>query len=140
MENVQTLSISSGGFDELMQRHPRIPLNLLRFATRVIQESHRRIQEMSTDRVERRIARVLSRLAAQVGVETEAGVLLDVPLSRQDLAELTGTTLYTTSRTLKEWERKGYVLAERMKLTILDAHAIAAIGEDLPASEEDPSI
>lgn len=139
METVQASSISADDFDGLMQQHPHIAVNLLRFAARVIQESHRRIQEMSTERVERRIARALSRLAAQIGVQTEAGVVLDVPLSRQDLAELTGTTLYTTSRTLKEWERKGYVLAERMKLTIIDAHAIAAIGEDLPASQEDSS-
>jgi CRP-like cAMP-binding protein len=136
MEEVQAGSISAKDFSALMRRHPQIALNLLRFATGVIQESHRRIQEMSTERVERRVARTLSRLSSQVGVQTEAGILLDVPLSRQDLAELTGTTLYTISRTLKAWEREGLLLAERLKLTLLDAHGIAAIGEDLPDPDD----
>jgi hypothetical protein len=62
---------------------------------------------------------------------------LDAPFSRQGVVELTGATLYTIRRTLEEWECQDFLLAERMKVSLLDAYAIATIGEDLPTSESE---
>ena len=55
-----------------------------------IREFQNRVRELSTQRVERRIARTILRLARQSGRKTEQGVLVDLPLSRQDIAEMTG--------------------------------------------------
>ncbi len=120
-------------FQDILEAYPRITKNLLRFATRVVQTSHKKIRELATERVERRIARALSRLASQLGRETEKGILLDFPLSRQDLAEMTGTTLFTVSRTLKEWERQEILLLGRERIIITAPHQLISIGEDLPA-------
>jgi CRP-like cAMP-binding protein len=132
IEPLQAGSIQADRFEELLCDYPTICLNLLRFATAKLQETHKRLREMSTERVERRIARTLSRLAAQVGKRVTNGILVDAPLSRQDLAEMTGTTLYTVSRTLKSWERDGIVTTGRKEVVILKPHNLAAIGEDLP--------
>ena len=48
--------------------------------------------------IERRVARALLRLVAQAERRTDAGVLIDLPLSREDIAQMTGTTLFTVSR------------------------------------------
>lgn len=128
-------AISASEFEGLLESHPSIVRNLLRFATRVIQASHRRLRELATERVERRIARTLSRLAGQLGRKSETGIRIDAPLSRQDLAEMTGTTVYTVSRTLKEWERQGVLLAGREEVVITDPHRLIAIGEDLPPKD-----
>ncbi len=120
-------------FQDILEAYPRITKNLLSFATRVVQTSHKKIRELATERVERRIARALSRLASQLGRETEKGILLDFPLSRQDLAEMTGTTLFTVSRTLKEWERQEILLLGRERIVITAPHQLISIGEDLPA-------
>jgi CRP-like cAMP-binding protein len=125
-------SIAARDFDAILKRFPTVTLNLLRFATGVLQASHLRLRELATQRVERRIARTIARLAGQMGVKTAEGIALSTPLSRQDLANLTGTTLFTVSRTLKAWERKGIVRASRNRLIILHPHALIAIGEDLP--------
>ena len=106
---------------------------MLRFATRVVQTSHNKIRELSTERVERRIARALSRLASQLGRQTEEGILLDFPLSRQDLAEMTGTTVFTVSRTLKAWERLEILQLGRERIVIAAPHELITIGEDLPS-------
>ncbi len=126
-------SIAARDFDAILKRFPDVALNLLRFATGVLQASHTRLRELATQRVEQRIARTIARLANQTGVKTAEGITLGAPLSRQDLANLTGTTLFTVSRTLKAWERKGILRASRNRLTVLQPHALVAIGEDLPA-------
>jgi CRP-like cAMP-binding protein len=123
--------ISSEDFENIMRRYTQVAINLLRFAAGKLQASHGRIREMTTERVERRIARTLGRLSFQVGKKQDEGVLLDVPLSRQELAEMTGTAIYTVSRTIKEWERQTILRTSRKQIVLLDLHALASIGEDL---------
>jgi CRP-like cAMP-binding protein len=132
LEESVTFSIGSDEFDAILLRHPVVARRLLGFATRQLQLAHRRVREMATERVERRIARTLTRLASQLGKKRGSDVDIDAPLSRQDLAELSGTTLYTVSRTLKEWQRAGLVQARRKRITILDPHGLVTIAEDLP--------
>lgn len=116
----------------LMMKYPRIALNILDVVAVHVREFQDRLRELATERVERRIARALLRLANQAGRRTSDGVLIDLPLSRQDLAEMTGTTLYTVSRTLSQWENQGLVRSSREKVIILIPHGLVAIAEDLP--------
>ena len=80
------------------------------------------------------MARCLLRLARQTGQKIEGGVLIGLPLSREDLAKIAGTTLYTVSRILSGWEQQGFVEAGRERVLIRQAHILAAIAEDLPPS------
>ena len=65
------------------------------------------------------------------------GILIDIPLSRQDLAEMTGTTLFTVSRTLKAWQSRGLVRSGRKEICVCDPHGLTVIAEDLVGSEAD---
>ncbi len=132
LNEVVAFAIPASDFEEILHDYPAVALNLLKFSARVLQTSLNKIREMATERVERRIARTLARLANQMGRETKEGILIDVPLSRQDLAEMTGTTIFTVSRTLKEWERAGILRAGRQKVIVTDPHRLVSIGEDLP--------
>ena len=116
----------------LMAQHSGLALNGLRLVAGRFQDLQDRYREMSTERVERRIARVLLRLARQTGERTERGVLLNLPLSRQDLGEMTGTTLYTVSRTLSSWEQRGLIETGRERIVIREPHGLVSIAEDLP--------
>ena len=60
-----------------------------------LQDAQTRIIEASTEEVERRVAHALLRLAQQAGRKIERGIEIDFPISRQDIAEMTGTTLHT---------------------------------------------
>jgi CRP-like cAMP-binding protein len=120
---------------QLMLRYPRLALNGMRLIARRFAELQDRYRELATERVERRVARTLLRLVRQVGKRVESGVLIDMPLSRQDLAEMTGTTLYTVSRILSNWEQRGLVVTGREQVILCKSHELVIIAEDLPSPE-----
>lgn len=120
----------------LMASIPALALNAISIMGGRVKEFQDRIRELSTERVERRIARTLLRLAHQTGQKTAEGVLINLPLTRQDLAELSGTTLFTVSRTLSQWEARGLIQAGRERVLIRFPHGLVSIAEDLPFSEE----
>jgi CRP-like cAMP-binding protein len=84
---------------------------------------------MSTEQVERRVAHALLRLAKQGGRKVATGVQIDFPISRQDVAEMTGTTLHTVSRVLSAWEDRGLVEGGRQRITIRDPHKLFVLAE-----------
>ncbi len=116
---------------QLMEDFPQLALNGLRLVAGRFQELQNRYRELATERVERRVAHTLLRLARQTGKRNEQGILLDLPLSRQDLGEMTGTTLYTVSRILSKWEQEGLIDTGRERVTIVNPHGLVTISEDL---------
>jgi len=131
---ILVFAVTPDDFEAILERYPRVAINLLHFAAGKLRAAHDRLRELATERVERRIARTLTRLARQIGRKTEQGLLLDVTLSRQDLAELSGTSLFTVSRTLKEWERRGLLQAGRERIVLLNTHGLVSLADDLPGS------
>lgn len=115
----------------LTAAHPELLTHLLGVVTQRMGDVQGQLQELATERVARRVARALLRLAAQLGQKTDAGVRIDLPLSRQSLAELTGTTLYTVSRLLSAWESEGLLEIGRERVTIRSPHGLVRIAEDL---------
>ena len=115
----------------LMERHPRLAINLARFIAARLHELQEQYRQLATERVERRIARALLRLVRQAGRKVEAGVIIDLPLSREDIAQMTGTTLYTVSRVLSRWETDGIVESVRQRVTIRTPHALVSIADEL---------
>ena len=115
-----------------LARHPELTTAILGIVARRMGDVQGQLQELATERVARRVARALLHLAAQHGRKLPDGVLIDFPLSRQSLAELTGTTLFTVSRLLSAWESEGTLRAGREEVTILAPHALVRIAEDLP--------
>ena len=101
----------SAAWPRLIEKNPALATNALQTIGSRLQEAHTRVVEMSTEQVERRVAHALLRLAKQAGRKVEEGVRIDFPISRQDVAEMTGTTLHTVSRILSAWEAQGWVEA-----------------------------
>lgn len=115
----------------LMTQIPQIARNSISVLAGRVKEFQDKLRELATERVERRIARTLLRFVRQAGRKVPEGVLIDLPLSRQDLAEMTGTTLFTVSRTLSSWESQGIVKSTRERIVITFPHGLVRIAEDL---------
>ena len=130
----QALSWDQETMNRLMEKYPRMALNALHIMSGQIREFQNRVRELSTQQVEQRIALTVLRLARQSGTKTDQGVLIDLPLSRQDLAEMSGTTLYTVSRVLTNWEKKGLVQSKRQKVTITNPHGLVLVAENIPTT------
>ena len=75
------------------------------------------------------MAHALLRLAKQAGKKVDAGIEIDFPISRQDIAEMTGTTLHTVSRILSAWEAEGLVEGGRQRIVLRDAHRLQGLAE-----------
>jgi CRP/FNR family transcriptional regulator, nitrogen oxide reductase regulator len=109
---------------KLLSVHPTLAINLLQAAVERLDDVQTRYLELQAERVEQRIAHAILRIMRQSGRRIDSGVLIDFPLSRQDLADYTGTTLYTVSRTLSRWEKLGWIASGREKIVITDPHAL----------------
>ncbi|MGE5377233.1 MAG: Crp/Fnr family transcriptional regulator [Bacteroidota bacterium] len=129
LDNSTALAIKSEYLQELMQTRPYLSFDLMKLMTSYIQEMQERYRELATEKVERRIARALLRLAAQMGTKNVGGI--ELTFTRQDLAEMSGTTLYTVSRVLSDWERQGLVEAGRERVLIRNPHGVVSIAEEL---------
>jgi CRP/FNR family transcriptional regulator, nitrogen oxide reductase regulator len=132
------LGWDSATITDLMERFPHLTLNALGIVVARVHEFQDRYRELATERVERRVARALLRLVPQVGRRVEGGVLLDLTLSRQDLAEMTGTTLFTVSRILSRWEQEGLIESGRERVVLRRPHSLVQIAEDLPPGDPAP--
>ncbi|MBI4915877.1 MAG: Crp/Fnr family transcriptional regulator [Acidobacteria bacterium] len=132
VEETRALGWRREPIDALLRRYPAFAVRAMRVLSERVRELQDRVRELSTERVAQRIARALVRLARQVGRPVEEGVLLDLPLTREDLANMTGTTLYTVSRVLTEWETAGIVRTRRRRVVIRRPHGLVSIAEDLP--------
>src|SRR5258707_14521137 len=96
-----------------------------------LQETHTRVVEMSTQQVEQRVAHALLRLARQSGRKVEHGVEIDFPISRQDIAQMTGTTLHTVSRILSGWEQSGLIEGGRQRVVLREPHKLMVLSEEM---------
>jgi CRP-like cAMP-binding protein len=116
-------------WDRLVSRFPNIAINAMQAMGQRLQEAHARVRELSTEAVERRVAHAVLRLAGQAGKAEGGAVRIDFPISRQDIAEMTGTTLHTVSRILSGWQKAGIVEGGRQMLVVKDPHRLLLIGD-----------
>lgn len=100
--------------------HPPLAAALLGEIADRTQEMQRRFRQAATEKVPRRLAGLLLRLARRAGRPVEGGVLIDLPLTREELAQMVGTTLFTVSRLLSEWAAEGWVDAGRQRVVVRD--------------------
>ena len=128
---VDSLSLAwpASAWPRLIARYPSLASGTMQTVGARLQDAHERIIEMSTEQVEQRVARTLLRLVQQAGRKVEQGVQIDFPISRQDVAEMTGTTLHTVSRILSAWEARGLVEGGRQRIVIKQPHQLFLMAE-----------
>jgi CRP-like cAMP-binding protein len=124
------LSWPNSIWPDLQARYPGFGAGVAGTIGSRLQETQDRVMEMSTAQVEQRVAHALLRLVRQSGRKTENGIEIDFPITRQDIAEMTGTTLHTVSRLLSAWEDQGVVAGGRQKVVVTDPHALMLIAEN----------
>ena len=129
---------TSPSMRRLLESEPAVAVNALRFVSGRLHDLQRRYRQLMTERVERRIARALVRLAREAGRRGEDGMEIAFPISRQDVAEMTGTTLFTVSRLLSSWEQQGLIRGGRQRIVLRKPQALVAIADDLPSKGRRP--
>ena len=114
-------------FEAVSERYPLLRRNTARVLEQRLHELEERFREISTEKVSPRLSSELVRLLTQVGKRVNDEV--EIGLSREELAQLTGTTLFTVSRLLSQWELQGIVSARREMVLVRDVPALMALSQ-----------
>lgn len=92
-----------------------------------MEQMHARIADLATRQVEQRVSSALLRLVQQSGKQGEDGIEIDFPITRLNIADMTGTTLHTVSRLLSGWEKDGLLISKRRNITVADPHRLVLL-------------
>lgn len=124
---VCVLGIGSEEFRSILKDLPAVALAVLDLVAERLKEAHERVRQLSAHPAEQRIAYALLKLAEKLGQEREVGLLIQAPLSRDDLAQMTGTTTETASRVMSRFQKDGLIRAGRQWVAIADRAGLETI-------------
>ncbi len=136
VEDCQAIGWHRDEMKALMQHHPQLAMNGMKMMGDRFTRLQARLRDVSTKRVEQRVARAILRLVRQFGKRVENGVLIDIPLTRQDLAEMTGTNVYNVSRIMSKWEQMNWIASRRKQVVLTKPHELVTLAEDLEGSAD----
>lgn len=124
------LAVAPGDFQQILKLYPPVATAALEVVAARLRSMHELVEQLSAYTVEQRIASTLLGLAAKMGEKRGNAVLIQTPLSRQDLAEMTGTAPETVSRVMARLRQSGLVRTGRRWVAILDPPRLAAAASD----------
>lgn len=120
MEDSELLKISRSNLMRILDRFPGLMYCMALQLSDRMKESHETLKNIALERVEARIASLLLKLADKTGKETEGGVLIDMKLTKQDIAEMVGTTVETSIRTMSKFKKLDIVSDREGQIIIKD--------------------
>lgn len=123
------LAWPTSAWPNLIARYPSLASAALQTVGTRLLDAHTRVVELSTEQVGQRIAHALIRLGKMAGRRIDQGIQVDFPISRQDIAAMTGTTLHNVSRILSAWEAQGLVRGGRRRIVICAPHRLLLLAE-----------
>lgn len=130
LEPVSLLCLPRRDYFELLDRYPEFARGIIRELTRLVLALTRKLDEMRGQKVDVRIAQLFLTLAERMGRETKEGVEIPIHLSRQEVADLVGTTAETAIRILSRWGREGVLVSGEKRFVVPSRDALRAIAED----------
>jgi CRP-like cAMP-binding protein len=114
-------------FESLASRYPSLRLNVAYILYKQLEDMEDRFREISTERVASRLSRQVLRLVEQVGIQCNGSV--EIKITREELAQLIGTSLYTVSRLLSAWDRQEIVTTRREGFSVNNLKALAELAD-----------
>lgn len=130
LEDTTCLVIPRGVFFRLLEEHPSLVRGLLLGLTARLVELTNRLAEFSSGKIEPRVARLFLKLARDMGRQERDGIFVPLALSRQELADMTGTTIETCIRIMSRWGKQDLVRTEKDGFVVVGVKQLEAIGEE----------
>lgn len=124
IKDTEVISWDRNGFLEIVQKYPEITLDLISLLFERMEALQQRYLDICSEQAPLRIAKFMINLMANTGRKKGNKVYIDIPLSRQNIADHIGASMFTVSRTLSAWEKNGWVKSSRESITIIDPGAL----------------
>jgi CRP/FNR family transcriptional regulator, nitrogen oxide reductase regulator len=131
MEQTKALSLGRREFVDLVKRNPNIALQMINELGKRLKDAHEMMRSLALERVERRIAHILLKLAEKIGSQGPEGIVINTPLTRQDIADMAGTTVETSIRVMSKLSKDGIVKSSGGRIVIAKPHQLVSIAEEL---------
>src|SRR5512147_1693060 len=109
MEDTEVIRISRKNLMRLVDRFPNLMYCIALQLGDRMKSSYDSLKNIALERVEARIAALLLKLAGKVGVSTKDGLMIDMRLTKQDVADMVGTTVETSIRTFSKFKKQGMI-------------------------------
>ncbi|TDK42401.1 Crp/Fnr family transcriptional regulator [Antarcticimicrobium luteum] len=123
------LSWPTSLWDSFVARYPGFATESYKTLGRRLGEIQSNLTAMATKAVEKRVAAALLRMVNQSGRKTEDGIEIGFPVTRENIADMTGTTLHTVSRLLSGWQKDGIVKSTRKHVVVTDPHRLVVLSQ-----------
>ena len=136
MEPSVILKLSRKDFLLFFGRHPFVATEMIMELGRQLREAHATIKSLAVDRVEQRIAQILLKLSNKVGVAEKGGVMINLSLTRQDLADMAGTTVETAIRVMSRFTKTKILKPVNGKIFLLNLQTLQQISESKENSSD----
>jgi len=127
LEPTTCLVVPRQAFFALLERYPTLVRGLLTGLTHRLVELTNRLAELSTGRVEARLARFFLKLARDIGQRRTDGIFVPLVLSRQEIADMIGTTIETSIRIMSRWGKERLVRTDKDGFLVIDQGALETI-------------
>jgi CRP/FNR family transcriptional regulator len=127
MEDSEVLKISRKNLMRIVDRFPNVMYCIAMQLGDRMKSSYDSLKNIALERVESRIAALLLKLAGKVGIESKTGTLIDMRLTKQDVADMVGTTVETSIRTFSKFKKQGLVAESGGKFVIRDKDGLTSL-------------
>ena len=127
LELTSCLLIPRQAFFSMLEGYPTMVRGLLVGLTHRLVELTNRLTELSGGRIEGRLARFFLKLGTDMGQRRDDGVFIPLVLSRQELADMIGTTVETAIRIMSRWGKDGVIRTDKDGFVIVDRAALEAV-------------
>lgn len=127
MEDTKLLKISRSNLMRILDRFPNLMYCMALQVGERVKESHETLKNIALERVEARIASLLLKLADKTGSKSADGMVIDMKLTKQDIAEMVGTTVETSIRTMSKFKKLGIVAERDGRIVIKNQEKLKAL-------------
>ena len=129
LEPTALVTLPARDYFELLDRHPELAHALIGELTRLYMSLSRKLEDMRGQRVEARIAQLFVSLCERMGKRSPEGTVIPMGLSRQEIAEMIGTTVESAIRVMSRWGRDGVLVTGTGRFVVPSCDALRAIAE-----------
>jgi len=130
LEESTIIKIEKKEFLEILHLFPTVTINYLKLVEKYLKESYLVLKDMALEKVERRIAINILKLASETGVLIDKGIRLQIKLSRQEMANLTGTTIETAIRIMSKLKKEKLIDEIDGHIVITRKHDLSLLAQD----------
>ena len=127
MEDTEALKISRNNLMKIMDRFPNLMYSMATNIGERVKNSHDMLKSIALEKVESRIASLLIKLSEKAGEKIPEGVIINMKLTKQDIAEMVGTTVETSIRTMSKLSKNGVLSSKAGKIVIKDLAGLKSL-------------